>query len=156
VLLPSPVQEPCLLPVMGMEHFMSSANPSAGFALYGNEATEEMKRLQGLRAETLMETYQSTESRDVAIRCPIPCKSSRRYREHDLRAAQDLSEFILSKASPPYFMGSPPVRAINPLVHDAQFCAWKVHNVDQPLGIPIPAKSYDARYCARKGSFTNA
>ncbi|CAD6338778.1 unnamed protein product [Miscanthus lutarioriparius] len=81
---------------------------------------------------------------------------SRRYREHDLRAAQDLSEFILSKASPPYFMGSPPVRATNPLVHDAQFCAWKVHNVDQSIGIPIPAKSYNARYCAGTESFTKA
>lgn len=141
---------------MGMEHFISSANLSAGFTSYGNEAAEEMKKLQGLRAETLMETCQNTESRDVAIRCPIPCKSSRRYREHDLRAAQDLSEFIVSKASPPYFMGSPPLRATNPLAHDAQFCAWKVHSVDQSLGIPIPAKSYNARYYARKESFRKA
>jgi hypothetical protein len=45
--------------------------------LYGNEAAEETKRLQGLRADTLMENCQSTESRDGMIRCPIPCKSSR-------------------------------------------------------------------------------
>jgi len=38
---------------------------------------EEMKRLQGLRAETLKEPCQTPESRDGAIRCPIPCKSSR-------------------------------------------------------------------------------
>jgi len=117
---------------------------------------EEMKRLQGLRAETLKEPCQSPESRDGAIRCPIPCKSSRWYRDRELRAAQDLSDFILSKASPPYFMGSPPVRATNPLVHDAQFCAWKVQGVDQSIGIPIPTKGYNAHYCATKGSITKA
>ncbi|PAN22951.1 hypothetical protein GQ55_4G058200 [Panicum hallii var. hallii] len=141
---------------MGLEHLTNSANPSSGFAFYGNEAMEEMKRLQGLRAETLKETCQSPESRDGAIRCPIPCKSSRWYRDRELRAAQDLSDFILSKASPPYFMGSPPVRATNPLVHDAQFCAWKVQGVDQSIGIPIPTKGYNARYCGTKGSITKA
>ncbi|OEL22285.1 hypothetical protein BAE44_0016687 [Dichanthelium oligosanthes] len=149
----------------------------AYFLFLSWEAMEEMKRLQGLRAETLVETCQSTESRDGAIRCPIPCKSSRWYREREF--AHDLSDFILSKASPPYFMGSPPVRATNPLVHDAQFCAWevqsidqspgipiptkgaqfcawKVQSVDQSPGIPIPTKGYNARYCARKGSVTKA
>ncbi|CAN6216050.1 unnamed protein product [Urochloa humidicola] len=142
---------------MGMEHLTISANPSSGFALYANEASEEMKRTQGLREETLMETCQSTESRDVTIRCPIPCKSSRWYRERELRAAQDLSDFILSKASPPHFVGSPPVRATNPVVHDAQFWTLKVQSsADQSLGIPIPTKGYNARYCTRKGSVTKA
>ncbi|KAJ1260246.1 hypothetical protein BS78_10G217100 [Paspalum vaginatum] len=141
---------------MGMEHVTTSATPAAGFALYGNEANGEMKRLQGLRSETLMEPCQSKESRDGAIRCPIPCKTSRWYREHDFRAAQDLSDFILSKASPPYFMGSPPVRATNPLVHDAQFSAWKVQRTGQSLGIPIPTKGYKANYCAEKWSFAKS
>lgn len=129
---------------MGMEHFTTSAIPSAGLVLYGNEA---------IRAETQMKSCQITESRDGAIRCPIPCRSSRWRREHDLRGAHDLSDSILSKASPPYFTGSPPVRATNPLVQDAQFCAWTVQRADHSLGIPIPTKGYSARYCAEKGSF---
>ncbi|KAL6603114.1 hypothetical protein ACP70R_043475 [Stipagrostis hirtigluma subsp. patula] len=150
---------------MGMEHVMSSANPSSGFIWHGNDATEETRRLQGQRAETMMETYQTPESRDGAIRCPIPCKGSRWHRGHDFRAAQDLSDFIVSKscprkilaqASPPYFMGSPPVRASNPLVHDTQFRSWKVQSVDQSLGIPIPTKGYNARYSMREGSVTKA
>ncbi|XP_062178751.1 uncharacterized protein LOC133883436 [Phragmites australis] len=138
---------------MGVERLMSSANPSSGFVWHGNEAPEEMKKLQGLRTETMMETCQTTKSRDEAIRCPIPCKSSR---GHDFRAAQDLSDFIVSKASPPYFMGSPPVRASNPLVHDTQFCSWKVQSVDQSLGIPIPTKGFNVRYSVKEGSVTKA
>uniref|UniRef100_A0A0A9G6K3 Uncharacterized protein n=1 Tax=Arundo donax TaxID=35708 RepID=A0A0A9G6K3_ARUDO len=141
---------------MGMEHLMSSTHPSSGFVWHGNEVAEEMKRLQGLKAETKTETFQTTESRDGAIRCPIPCKSSRWYRDRDFRAAQDLSDFIVNKASPPYFMGSPPVRSTNPLVHDTQFCAWKEQSVDRSLGVPIPTKGYNPRYYARKGSVTKA
>lgn len=128
---------------------MDSANPSS-------DTTDAMKKLQGLSEETMMETCQSTESEDVAIRCPIPCKSSRWYREQDLRAVQDLSDFIVSKAPPPYFMGSPPVRATNPLVHDTKFCAWEVQSVDQSLGVPIPSKCYNASYGVRKVSVTKA
>uniref|UniRef100_A0ACD6AED2 Uncharacterized protein n=1 Tax=Avena sativa TaxID=4498 RepID=A0ACD6AED2_AVESA len=141
---------------MGMEHLMSVVNPSSGYALqkgperHGDGTMEKMKELQRQRAETMMETYQSTESR--TIRCPIPCKSNRSYREYDFKAAQDLSDFILSKASPPYFMGSPPVRASNPLVHDTQFCSWKVENADQSPGIPIPTKSCSIDYWTRGGS----
>ncbi|RLN11707.1 hypothetical protein C2845_PM09G20760 [Panicum miliaceum] len=91
---------------------------------------EEMKRLQGLRAETLKEACQS-----------------------QVEMARSDVQF---RASPPYFMGSLPVRATNPLVHDAQFCAWKVQGVDQSKGIPIPTKGYNARYCATKGSITKA
>ncbi|XP_062229475.1 uncharacterized protein LOC133927172 [Phragmites australis] len=141
---------------MGMEHLMSSANPSSGFVWHENEAAEEMKRLEGLRAESKMGTCQTTESRDGTIRCPIPCKSSRWYRDRDFRAAQDLSDFVVSKVSPPYFMGSSPVRATNLLVHDTQFCAWKVQSVDQSLGVQIPTRGYNARYYVREGSVTKA
>jgi hypothetical protein len=48
-----------------------------GFLWHGKEVEEEMKKLQDLSAEKLMETCQSTESKDGAIRCPIPWKSSR-------------------------------------------------------------------------------
>uniref|UniRef100_A0ACD5ZCM7 Uncharacterized protein n=1 Tax=Avena sativa TaxID=4498 RepID=A0ACD5ZCM7_AVESA len=88
---------------MGMEHLMSVVNPSSGYALqkgperHGDGTMEKMKELQRKRAETMMETYQSTESR--TIRCPIPCKSSRSYREYDFKAAQDLSDFMVSKVS---------------------------------------------------------
>uniref|UniRef100_R7WAI1 Uncharacterized protein n=1 Tax=Aegilops tauschii TaxID=37682 RepID=R7WAI1_AEGTA len=156
---------------MGMEHLMSVVNPSSGYILQrglerrGDGTMEEKKDLQKQRTERrMMEDYQNTESRDGAIRCPIPCKSSRPYRDYDFKSAQDISDFMVSKlwskllaqlnkqsdvylsfnqvplnnswfdnlqASPPYFMGSPPVRASNPLVNDRQFCAWKVQSVDE-------------------------
>ncbi|XP_047074667.1 uncharacterized protein LOC124684392 isoform X1 [Lolium rigidum] len=147
---------------MGMEHLMSVVNPSSGYALqrgpdrHDDGPMEEMKELQRQRRETKMETCQSTESRSGAIRCPIPCKSSRPYRECDFKTSQDLSDFIVGKASPPYFMGSPPVRASNPLVHDTHFCSWKVQNVDQSPGIPIPTKSCSVDYWARGGSVTKS
>uniref|UniRef100_A0A0E0E4T9 Uncharacterized protein n=1 Tax=Oryza meridionalis TaxID=40149 RepID=A0A0E0E4T9_9ORYZ len=115
---------------------------------------QEMRELEKLRTETMMKSCQSTTSRAGAIRCPVPRKSGRSYKEYDL--TQDLSDFIMSKASPPYFTGSPPVRASNPLVHDTQFCAWKLQNVDQSLSIPIPTKGCNVRYCVREGSITKA
>ncbi|CAM0908943.1 unnamed protein product [Alopecurus aequalis] len=142
---------------MGMEHLMSVVNPSSGYALqrglerHGDGTMEEMKELQRQRTETMMETCQSTENR--TIRCPVPCKSGRKY---DFTTAQDLSDFIVSKASPPYFMGSPPVRASNPLVHDTQFCSWKVQSVDQSPAIPIPTRSCSVDYWARGGSITKS
>lgn len=48
-------------------------------------------------------------------------------------------------------MGSPPVRATNPLVQDTQFCAWKLQSVDQSLGVPIPSKGYNVRCGVREG-----
>lgn len=132
---------------MGMEHLLNTASPSSGFI-------EEMRELEKLRTETMMKSCQSTTSRAGAIRCPVPRKSGRSYKEYDL--TQDLSDFIMSKASPPYFTGSPPVRASNPLVHDTQFCAWKLQNVDQSLSIPIPTKGCNVRYCVREGSITKA
>ncbi|KAG8084480.1 hypothetical protein GUJ93_ZPchr0010g8879 [Zizania palustris] len=78
----------------------------------------------------------------------------RSYKDYDL--TQDLSDFIMSKASPPQFTGSPPVRASNPLVHDTQFCAWKIQNIDQSLGIPIPTKGCNVHYHAREGFVTKA
>ncbi|KAF7111218.1 hypothetical protein CFC21_111254 [Triticum aestivum] len=146
---------------MGMEHLMSVVNPSSGYILQrglerrGDGTMEEKKDLQKQRTERrMMEDYQNTESRDGAIRCPIPCKSSRPYRDYDFKSAQDISDFMVSKASPPYFMGSPPVRASNPLVNDRQFCAWKVQSVDESLGIPIPTRGYRVGYNKRGGSAT--
>uniref|UniRef100_A0A0D3GJJ9 Uncharacterized protein n=1 Tax=Oryza barthii TaxID=65489 RepID=A0A0D3GJJ9_9ORYZ len=120
----------------------------------GGLCASEMRELEKLRTETMMKSCQSTTSRAGAIRCPVPRKSGRSYKEYDL--TQDLSDFIMSKASPPYFTGSPPVRASNPLVHDTQFCAWKLQNVDQSLSIPIPTKGCNVRYCVREGSITKA
>uniref|UniRef100_A0A0E0ACU2 Uncharacterized protein n=1 Tax=Oryza glumipatula TaxID=40148 RepID=A0A0E0ACU2_9ORYZ len=117
---------------------LPSSPPSPFSALLSIPAVQEMRELEKLRTETMMKSCQSTTSRAGAIRCPVPRKSGRSYKEYDL--TQDLSDFIMSKASPPYFTGSPPVRASNPLVHDTQFCAWKLQNIDQSLSIPIPTK----------------
>uniref|UniRef100_A0A0E0LEB5 Uncharacterized protein n=1 Tax=Oryza punctata TaxID=4537 RepID=A0A0E0LEB5_ORYPU len=131
--------------------FLRSAASSSLFSI---PAVQEMRELEKLRTETMMKSCQSTTSRAGAIRCPVPRKSGRSYKEYDL--TQDLSDFIMSKASPPYFTGSPPVRASNPLVHDTQFCAWKLQNVDQSLSIPIPTKGRNVRYCVREGYVTKA
>ncbi|BAH93668.1 Os06g0661766 [Oryza sativa Japonica Group] len=73
---------------MGMEHLLNTASPSSGFI-------EEMRELEKLRTETMMKSCQSTTSRAGAIRCPVPRKSGRSYKEYDL--TQDLSDFIMSK-----------------------------------------------------------
>ncbi|KAL5199606.1 hypothetical protein ABZP36_020809 [Zizania latifolia] len=139
---------------MGMEDLMNAVNPSSGLMRHGNRTIEEMRELEKLRTETMMKSCQSTARSDGAIRCPIPRKSGRSYKDYDL--TQDLSDFIMSKASPPQFTGSPPVRASNPLVHDTQFCAWKIQSIDQSLGIPIPTKGCNVHHHAREGFVTKA
>ncbi|CAI0451054.1 unnamed protein product [Linum tenue] len=75
----------------------------------------------------------------------------------DLSAGAELLDIILKKgaeksasqvaSSPPYFCGSPPVRAANPLIRDAQFRDEKVfQNQPSPSSMLSPSAA-----SARKG-----
>lgn len=72
-------------------------------------------------------------TRNEALLCPKPRKqSARSCREsNEMRAAADLSNLLLSKASPPLYSVSPPVRSGNPLVHNAQF------HEQRPAELPV-------------------
>ncbi|XP_077243930.1 uncharacterized protein LOC143884311 [Tasmannia lanceolata] len=80
----------------------------------------------------------------------------------DSKAGTDLIDIILTKggyssdqitsqvaSSPPYFFGSPPARAANPLVHDARF-GHENESPSSPLPIPSALSSSPAT-SGRKG-----
>ncbi|XP_074561553.1 uncharacterized protein LOC141817828 [Curcuma longa] len=60
---------------------------------------------------------------------PLRCRSSYQKNFSDSKAGADLIDIFLTKgedqnqlaSSPPFFCGSPPSRAANPVVHDARF-----------------------------------
>ncbi|MCL7027936.1 hypothetical protein MKW94_007353 [Papaver nudicaule] len=60
----------------------------------------------------------------------------------DSKAGMELMDLILTKggqvsSSPPYFCGSPPSRAENPLIQDARFRNEKLLSPVSPLSIPV-------------------
>ncbi|KAI3893013.1 hypothetical protein MKX03_008627 [Papaver bracteatum] len=60
----------------------------------------------------------------------------------DSKAGMELMDIILTKggqvsSSPPYFCGSPPSRAENPLIQDARFRNEKLLSPVSPLSIPV-------------------
>lgn len=81
---------------------------------------EEMRELRRLRTAVMMEKCMvKTES----VLCPKPQRqNTRNYGEqNDLKVGSELSDFLMNKASPPFYAGSPPIRANNPLIRDARF-----------------------------------
>ncbi|KAG1364155.1 hypothetical protein COCNU_11G009820 [Cocos nucifera] len=99
--------------------YVAKARPKCS----GKNLEDEMKELGKLRTAIMMEKCQT---RDEVIICPIPRKrntgtiflSSRDHNELKVVADPDI---IMSKASPPCFSCSPPIRASNPLIRDAHF-----------------------------------
>ncbi|XP_058087359.1 uncharacterized protein LOC131234468 [Magnolia sinica] len=80
------------------------------------------------------------------------------------QAGTELLDIILTKgshgsdqmssqvaSSPPYFCGSPPSRAPNPLVHDARFGDEKLTPISSPLPIPSGLSSSPSTASSRKG-----
>ncbi|XP_072985588.1 uncharacterized protein [Typha latifolia] len=73
---------------------------------------------------------------------PLRWQASNQPDLYDSKAGAELLDMFLSKggeqspvaSSPPFFCGSPPIRAANPLVHDARF---GVDRPPTPVG-PIP------------------
>ncbi|KAF5179545.1 hypothetical protein FRX31_030866 [Thalictrum thalictroides] len=82
---------------------------------------EEMRELGKLRTAVMME---KCKEKDEVLVCPKPRRQNIRQcggKTSDLKAEAELSDLIMSKASPPFFVGSPPMRSNNPLVRDARF-----------------------------------
>ncbi|KAI3976938.1 hypothetical protein MKX01_008796 [Papaver californicum] len=100
----------------------------------------------------------SSDRKDPLV-CPKPRRlgvgiqhhdSIRPFRYHfshqaelsDSKAGMELMDIILTKggqvsSSPPYFCGSPPSRAENPLIQDARFRNEKLLSPVSPLSIPV-------------------
>lgn len=87
----------------------------------------------------------------------------------DSKAGAELLDIILTKgnygaeqsaaqlaSSPPFFCGSPPSRATNPLIQDARFGKEKLSSLS-PLPVPIPSGlSSSPSSSARKGGCVRA
>ncbi|CBI20786.3 uncharacterized protein LOC100252636 isoform X1 [Vitis vinifera] len=81
---------------------------------------EELRELRKLRTAVMVE--KCLGQNDV-VTCPKPRRQQiRQCGGHiDAKVGAELSDIITSKASPPYYSVSPPIRAGNPLVQDARF-----------------------------------
>ncbi|MED6169409.1 hypothetical protein PIB30_021213 [Stylosanthes scabra] len=97
-------------------------------------------------------------------RRPFRWQSSQQAEVSDSTAGADLLDIILKQegngeefanqvaSSPPYFCGSPPVRAANPLIQDAQFGDEKqapISTILSPLGLASPSSASHKGGCAR-------
>uniref|UniRef100_A0A5B6YNU0 Uncharacterized protein n=1 Tax=Davidia involucrata TaxID=16924 RepID=A0A5B6YNU0_DAVIN len=98
---------------------------------------------------------------------PLRCQVSHQAEVFDLKAGAELLDIILKKegfgaeqsatqlaSSPPFFSGSPPSRAANPLVQDAQFGDEKLTALSalpspSPLGLSSPSSSACKGGCVR-------
>ncbi|KAL9427630.1 hypothetical protein AB3S75_029754 [Citrus x aurantiifolia] len=110
--------------------------------------------------------------RRVGILSNIHNRPLRRHMSHpvevsDSKAGAELLDIILMKeghgvdqtasqaaSSPPFFCGSPPSRAANPLIQDARFGDEKLSplsslQVPPPSGLPSPSSSARKAGCAR-------
>ncbi|KAE8664759.1 hypothetical protein F3Y22_tig00112738pilonHSYRG00307 [Hibiscus syriacus] len=90
---------------------------------------------------------------------PLRLHMSHQAEVNDLKAGAELLDIILKKdmeteqsahevaSSPPFFCGSPPSRAANPLVHDVRFCDETLASLQVPS--PSPSSSAHKVGCAR-------
>ncbi|XP_039138399.1 uncharacterized protein LOC120275771 isoform X1 [Dioscorea cayenensis subsp. rotundata] len=105
------------------------------FPVQGTNLVEEMKELGKLCSSINMNEQQQQQQQQhqqqqqpvVVVVCPKPRRLNfRSYGDYtDIKVAGDLSDILVSKATPPYFTGSPPVRSTNPVSRDALFLKYK-------------------------------
>ncbi|XP_011622574.1 uncharacterized protein LOC18432091 isoform X2 [Amborella trichopoda] len=87
---------------------------------------------------------------------PLRWQLSHPTDQMDSNASNELLDIILTKGeyvgcSPPYFCGSPPSRADNPLVQDARFIDGRESPVGRSNGYPSPSSSSATSSSQRKG-----
>ncbi|KAK1575725.1 hypothetical protein Q3G72_007834 [Acer saccharum] len=131
-------------------------------------AREEMRRpVSGLISDQ-RESVVCPKPRRVGILANNPTRPLRWHMSHqaevsDLKAGAELLDIILMKegygveqsasqaaSSPPFFSGSPPSRAANPLIQDARFGDEKPYPLS-PLQIPSPSGLSSPSSSSRKG-----
>ncbi|XP_077238507.1 uncharacterized protein LOC143879804 isoform X1 [Tasmannia lanceolata] len=88
------------------------------------ESMEEFEEWKKLKTAVMME---KCRCRNEGVVCPKPRKGYMRYSGENIEAkvGAELSD-IISKASPPYYSVSPPIRASNPLIQDTLFQEQRV------------------------------
>ncbi|KAL1338459.1 uncharacterized protein [Arachis hypogaea] len=108
--------------------------------------------------------------RRVGVLCNMPMRplrwhfNSQQAEGSDSKAGAELLDIIFKRenhgeeffnqvaSSPPYFCGSPPVRAANPLIQDAQFGDERnnpISVISSPSGLPSPSSASRKGGCVR-------
>ncbi|XP_019055700.1 PREDICTED: uncharacterized protein LOC104611729 isoform X2 [Nelumbo nucifera] len=94
-------------------------NSQVSSKLHEEKLMKEISELRELRTAIMVE---KCLSKNEVITCPKPMRRQMLcVEEVDMKASAELSDIIFSKASPPVYSVSPPVRASNPLIQDARF-----------------------------------
>ncbi|KAK9097744.1 hypothetical protein Syun_024789 [Stephania yunnanensis] len=100
---------------------------------------EEYREFRRLRTAVIMEKCMV---KNEPVMCPKPRKRCVRssVAHADPNVPPELSDILMSKASPTYYSGSPPVRCNNPLIQDTRF---REQSVQQNPSFGIWIEGYD-------------
>ncbi|XP_043713464.1 uncharacterized protein LOC122661997 [Telopea speciosissima] len=102
-----------------------------GSRVYEKNLVEQMRELGKLRTAVMVE---KCSTKNEGVMCPKPRRRlMRHFGEHtDIKVGGELSDIIISKASPPFCSVSPPVRASNPLIQDVRFRDQRISQSSTP------------------------
>lgn len=97
-----------------MEHI------EVGSTAQEKDLMEEYREFRRLRTAVMMEKCMV---KNEPVMCPKPRRRCMRSSvvHADPNVPPELSDILMSKASPTYYSGSPPVRCNNPLIQDIRF-----------------------------------